>query len=118
MTVAEENQIIQPANPATTIIAGTGDGVGTCHYTYGAGGPLNDDLLITLETYKGSTPISQQDITDYLAQAAQDPSVTVTSFQMVTGVGDQAAFAAVTFHPEGFTAYAGGFVVLYGGSSL
>lgn len=115
MTIAEANQIIQPANPATTIAAGSGDGFGTCHYSPGGGGTLNDALLITLETYKGSTPISQQDITDYLAQTAQDPEVTVTSFQMVTGVGDQAAFAAVSFHPEGFTAYADGFVVLYGG---
>ncbi len=115
MTVAEANTIMQPAHPATTNTAGSGDGFGTCHYTYGNGSLLNEDLLITLETYKGPVPISQQDITNFLAQVAQDPEWTVTSFQNVNGVGDQAAFIAATFHPQGFTAYADGFAVLYGG---
>lgn len=114
MSLDEVNQIIKPANPATKISAGTGDGFGTCHYTYGPGDLLHEDLLITLETYKGHVPITQQDITDFLASTSDSPNVTITTFQQVSGVGDQAAFLAATFHESTLTAYADGFAVLYG----
>jgi hypothetical protein len=114
MSLDEANQIMKPANPATKIGAGTGDGFGTCHYLYPPGDLLHQDLQITLETYRGPVPITQKDISDFLTSTSDSPNVTITSFQQISGVGDQAAFLAVTFHEHTFTGYADAFVVLDG----
>lgn len=114
MSLDEANQIMKPANPATKIGAGTGDGFGTCHYLYPPGDLLHQDLQITLETYRGPVPITQKDISDFLTSTSDSPNVTITSFQQISGVGDQAAFLAATFHEQTFTGYADAFVVLDG----
>lgn len=114
MSLDEANQIMKPATPATTITAGTGDGFGTCHYLYPPTDVLHQNLLITLETYNGPVPITQKDISDFLASTSDSPDATITSFQQVSGVGDQAAFLAITFHEQTLTAYADAFVVLDG----
>ncbi len=111
MTVAEANQIMNPPTRATTIVANYAGTGGSCHYQ---ASPSNIALNIFFETWTGPVPIPQQDITNAVTRLANLPSVTVTTFTNINGVGDQAVFIAATGTKGGITITGNVFYVLYG----
>jgi len=111
LSISESNQIMNPANPTTTIDASGGDTGGACSYDYA---PFKANLFISLESYNGPTPIPQQDIMTFLTKLTHSPNGTVTTFTQVSGVGDQAAFLAATAVGGNITYKIDAFYTLYG----
>jgi hypothetical protein len=111
MTAAEADQIMHPSIPTKAVVAATNSVGGSCDYVY-APGAVN--LIINLENWIGPVPVSQQDIAAALQQASGQPKLTIKSFTPVSGVGDQAAFLALTSIDHGNTVHIDAFYVLYG----
>ena len=70
-------------------------------------------LVIYFIPYHGPDPIPQSDIQSVLSQAA-GTKLTVTTLNMVSGIGDQAAYVEVTGGDNGFSATVHIFYVLEG----
>jgi hypothetical protein len=111
LSIAEADQIMHPFIPTKALVAATNSIGGACDYVY-APGQVN--LILNLENWLGPVPLTQQDITAALAQAANQQKITVTSRTFVSGVGDQAAFFALTAIDHGNTVHIDAFYVLYG----
>jgi hypothetical protein len=118
MSLAEANQIMSPPAPATTIIPNNTSNGGSCNYTRSSQPPPADFVVaISLLPWTWPTPISQQDIETALEQdesKAGASGITITTFAMVSGVGDQAAFLAASGSYKGLTFKSAAFYVLYG----
>lgn len=114
LSVAEANQFMNPPIPATTIVPNNTSGGGSCNYEYA---PLKITLAVILLPWNGPVPIPQADIqafvTQELAKAGAN-GVTVSTFTLVSGVGDQAAFLSLVAPPNGFIHKVTVFYVLYG----
>jgi hypothetical protein len=106
------NQIIPSSSPATSITQGNPNNAlsGACNYKVSASQFL---LVIYFIPYHGPDPIPQSDIDSVLSQAA-GTKLTVTTLNMVSGIGDQAAYLEVTGGDNGFTATVHIFYVLEG----
>lgn len=113
LSIAEANQIMQPANAATRIQVFTSPNGGLCDYMPPAtlAYPV---VQIRLATYSGQRPIPDQDIQSYFKQGLNQPGVTVLTNTPVGGVGDQAGIVVGSYTINGTTAYGAAFYVLYG----
>ena len=112
LPLATANQIIPSSTPATSIVQGNPNNAlsGACNYQVSASQIL---LVIYFIPYSGPDPIPQSDIQSILSQAA-GTKLTVTSFTMVSGIGDQAAYVEVTGSSNGISATVHIFYVLEG----
>jgi hypothetical protein len=112
LPLATANQIIPSSSPATSITQGNPNDAlsGACNYKVSASQFL---LVIYFIPYKGPDPIPQSDIQSVLSQAA-GTKLTVSTLNMVSGIGDQAAYAEVTGSSDGITATVHIFYVLEG----
>ena len=112
LPLATANQIIPSSTPATTITQGNPNDAlsGACNYNVSSSQLL---LVIFFIPYSGPDPIPQSDIQSILSQAA-GTKLTITTINMVSGIGDQAAYVEVTGGDNGFTATVHIFYVLEG----
>ena len=94
LPLATANQIIPSSTPATTITQGNPNNAlsGACNYNVSSSQLL---LVIFFIPYSGPDPIPQSDIQSILSQAA-GTKLTITTLNMVSGIGDQAAYVEVT----------------------
>lgn len=94
LPLATANQIIPSSTPATTITQGNPNNAlsGACNYVVS---PSKILLVIYFIPYHGPDPIPQSDIQSELSKAA-GTDVTVTTLNMVSGIGDQAAYVEAT----------------------
>lgn len=113
LSLAEANQIMQPAKPAITIDVTPVPNGGQCTY-FSPPLPAGLVLGIRLATYTGTRPIPEQNIETYFEQGLGQPGVTVLASSPVSGVGDQAGIVVGSYTLEGTTAYGAAFYVLYG----
>lgn len=114
LTVDQANQIINPSTPATMITVSTDTNLGICNYESQNPIPV---LIIDFEGWNGPVPISQSDITaaaNELVSKLGASGGTLNTFTTVSGVGDQAAFLALTVPTSQFTIHTDVFYVLYG----
>ncbi|MGO8951584.1 MAG: hypothetical protein ACLQUY_28810 [Ktedonobacterales bacterium] len=120
MSLAEANQIMQPAKLAIVIqalplpaggVPLTTDGL--CNYLFSLS-PFGLVVQIRLGTYSGPRPIPEQDIETYFTQGLGQPGVTVITSTAVSGVGDQAGIVVGSYTINGTTTYGAAFWVLYG----
>jgi hypothetical protein len=112
LPLATANQIIPSSAPATSIVQGNPNNAlsGACNYQVS---PSQILLVIYFIPYSGPDPIPQSDIQSVLSQAA-GTKLTVTTLNMVSGIGDQAAYVEVTGGDNGFSAIVHIFYVLEG----
>src|SRR5487761_1913005 len=112
LPLATANQIIPSSTPATTITQGNPNDAlsGACNYV---ASPSQLLLVIYFIPYHGPDPIPQSDIQSVLSQAA-GTSLTITTINMVSGIGDQAAYVELTGSEYGITATIHIFYVLEG----
>jgi hypothetical protein len=99
LPLATANQIIPASSPATTITQGNPNNAlsGACNYVVSSSKVL---LVVYFIPYTGPDPIPQSDIQSELSKAA-GTNVTVTTLNMVSGIGDQAAYVEVTASENG-----------------
>ena len=102
LPLATANQIIPSSSPATSIIQGNPNDAlsGACNY---AVSPSQFLLIVYFIPYHGPDPIPQSDIQSVLSKAA-GTSLKVTTVNMVSGIGDQAAYVEATGGENGITA--------------
>ena len=115
LTVAEANQIMQPATPATRIAVSTQTDQGACHYLPAQGS--YSVVSIFFSAYSGPNPIPMSVLTENATEAAANLGAdggSITTATTVSGVGDQAAFVAMNAKANGVTVKADVFFVLYG----
>jgi len=112
LPLATANQIIPSSAPATSITQGNPNDAlsGACNYKVSSSQFL---LVIFFIPYHGPDPIPQSDIDSILSQAA-GTKLTVTTLNMVSGIGDQAAYVEVTGSESGVTGTVHIFYVLEG----
>lgn len=112
LPLATANQIIPASSPAATITQGNPNPAlsGACNYVVS---PSQILLIVYFIPYHGPDPIPQSDIQSELSQAA-GTDVTVTTLNMVSGIGDQAAYVEVTANGNGGAAAIHIFYVLEG----
>jgi hypothetical protein len=112
LPLATANQIIPSSTPATSITQGNPNDAlsGACNYPVS---PSQVLLVIYFIPYSGPDPISQSDIQSVLSKAA-GTSLTVTTLNMVSGIGDQAAYVEVTGSENGISGTIHIFYVLEG----
>ncbi|HEX8728874.1 MAG TPA: hypothetical protein VF739_09645 [Ktedonobacterales bacterium] len=112
LPLATANQIIPASSPATTITQGNPNNAlsGACNYVVSSSQVL---LVIYFIPYHGPDPIPQSDIQSILSQAA-GTSLTITTINMVSGIGDQAAYVEVTGSENGLSGAIHIFYVLEG----
>lgn len=114
LTVDQANQIMNPSTPATMITVNADTNLGVCNYQSQNPIPV---LIIDFEGWNGPIPISQADITaaaNELVSKLGASGGTLNTFAAVSGVGDQAAFLAMTIPTAQFTIHTDVFYVLYG----
>ena len=94
LPLATANQIIPSSSPAATITQGNPSDAlsGACNYMTAASKPL---LIVYFIPYNGPDPVPQSTIQSLLSKAA-GTDVTVNSLNMVSGIGDQAAYLDAT----------------------
>jgi len=99
LPLASANQIIPSSTPATSITQGNPNDAlsGACNYDVS---PSHFLLVIYFIPYHGPDPIPQSDIQSVLSQAAGQ-SLTVNTINMVSGIGDQAAYVETTGSSNG-----------------
>jgi hypothetical protein len=99
LPLATANQIIPSSSPATSITQGNPNNAlsGACNYVVS---PSQVLLVIYFIPYHGPDPIPQSDIQSELSQAA-GTNLTITTLNMVSGIGDQAAYVEVTGSENG-----------------
>ena len=88
-SIAQVNQILNPVNPANTIVPDNGGTGGSCNYEYAA---TRIDVFVLFEPYTGgslSTLATE-------AATADLKGGTITSNQPVSGLGDQSLFLSGT----------------------
>ncbi len=112
LPLATANQIIPSSSPATSITQGNPNNAlsGACNYVVS---PSQVLLVIYFIPYHGPDPIPQSDIQSVLSQAA-GTTLKVTTVNMVSDIGDQAAYVEATGSENGFTATIHIFYVLEG----
>jgi hypothetical protein len=112
LPLATANQIIPSSTPATSITQGNPNNAlsGACNYKVSSSQFL---LVIFFIPYHGPDPIPQSDIQSVLSQAA-GTKLTITTLNMVSGIGDQAAYVEVTGSANGISATVHIFYVLEG----
>lgn len=112
LPLATANQIIPASSPATTITQGNPNNAlsGACNYVVS---PSQVLLVIYFIPYHGPDPIPQSDIQSVLSQAA-GTNVTVSTITMVSGIGDQAAYAELAGSENGVSGTIHIFYVLEG----
>lgn len=112
LPLATANQIISASPPATTIAQGNPNDAlsGACNYEVS---PSKFLLIVYFIPYSGPDPIPQSDIQSVLSQAA-GTSLKVTTVNMVSGIGDQAAYVEATGSENGISATVHIFYVLEG----
>ncbi len=113
MSVAEANQIMQPAKPAITIIVTPESSGGLCTYS-ASSSPAGLVVQISLGNYNGPIPISESAIDTYFKQGLNQPGVVVLATTPVSGVGDQAGIVVGSYTINGTTIYGAAFFVLDG----
>jgi hypothetical protein len=115
LTVDQANRIMTPPVAATRIdVDNNAPEGGSCNYDYGQ---IHVDLAVIFESWNGPNPIPQADINSVLSEAAQKLGAEGGSFStatLVNGVGDQAAFVAISFPAGNLITKADVFYVLYG----
>ena len=89
MSLAEANQIMQPATPATTIQVNTGGKGGSCNWQYAE---LKAVVTVLFEPFPQGTSLDAV-VTQELAKVQAEPGAKVTK-TTVTGVGDQALYVS------------------------
>jgi hypothetical protein len=112
LPLATANQIIPSSTPATSITQGNPNDAlsGACNYEVSSSQIL---LVIFFIPYSGPDPISQSDIQSLLSQAA-GTNLTITTLNMVSGIGDQAAYVEVAGSENGISGTIHIFYVLEG----
>lgn len=112
LPLATVNQIIPSGPRATTIVQGNPNDAlsGACNYKVS---PTSFLLIVYFIPYHGPDPIPQSAIQSELSKAA-GTDITVTKINMVSGIGDQAAYVEATGSSNGFTANVHIFYVLEG----
>lgn len=90
MTVAEANQIMKPASPATTIRVDSTTRGGSCNYEYSRFHTVVSILFLPYQSSASLDTIA----TKSLAQVQNTPGAKVTK-TTVSGVGDQALYIAL-----------------------
>jgi hypothetical protein len=112
LPLATANQIISYGHPATSITQGNPNDAlsGACNYKQSSSQFL---LVIFFIPYHGPDPIPQSDIQSLLSKAA-GTDLTITTLNMVSGIGDQAAYVEVTGSENGLSGAIHIFYVLEG----
>lgn len=112
LPLATANQIIPASTPATTITQGNPNNAlsGACNYVVSSSKVL---LVIYFIPYHGPDPIPQSDIQSEMSQAA-GTNLTISTLNMVSGVGDQAAYMEASANDNGSTITIHIFYVLEG----
>jgi hypothetical protein len=112
LPLATANQIIPSSTPATSITQGNPNDAlsGACNYEVSSSQLL---LVIFFIPYSGPDPIPQSDIQSLLSRAA-GTKLTITTLNMVSGIGDQAAYVEVTGSESGISGTVHIFYVLEG----
>ena len=114
MSVADANQIMNPPTPITTVTAQSDSELGVCHYTSPQVQLDIVKILVEEKPYTGPNPVPEATIVQLMTQLANEPGVTITMKQPVTGVGDQAEFLAANVSNAQLTLYADALYVIYG----
>jgi hypothetical protein len=114
MTVADANQIMNPATPATTLNVQSDPELSVCSWLSPQSPFAVVKVLIDGKPYTGPNPVPQDTIVQLATQLASEPGVTVTTTAPVTGVGDQAEFLAASASDSGMTVYADALYIIYG----
>jgi hypothetical protein len=91
MSVAEANQIMQPATPATTIRVDKGPKGGSCNYEYALFKPVVSVLFLPFQPGASLDAIATQSLAEVQAQ----PGANFTKTP-VSGVGDQGLYISGT----------------------
>jgi hypothetical protein len=112
LPLAKANQIIPSSTPATSITQGNPNDAlsGACNYKVS---PSQILLVVYFIPYSGPDPIPQSDIQSQLSKAA-GTNLTITKVNMVSGIGDQAAYMEATGSSNGFSGSIHVFYVLEG----
>ncbi len=92
LTIAEANQIMKPATPATTIRVDSTSTGGSCSYEYAT---FRSVVTVTFLPYTGGAANAQATLAGAAAQLSRVNGAQVTTTQ-VTGVGDAALFVTAT----------------------
>lgn len=94
LPLATANQIIPSSSPATSITQGNPNPAlsGACNYVVS---PTSILLVVWFIPWNGPDPIPQSDINTELSKAAGS-NLTVTTLNMVSGIGDQAVYVEAT----------------------
>lgn len=98
MTVAEANQIMKPASPATTIRVDSTTQGGSCNYEYSRFHTVVSILFLPYQSSASLDTIA----TKSLAQVQNTPGAKVTK-TAVAGVGDQALYIVASDSSSGLT---------------
>lgn len=107
LTLAEANQIMRPATPATTIrIDANASGGGSCNYEYAPYKAVVSVIFVTLAPPSAS-------IADLAGQAASKTGGKLT-MTPVSGLGDQAEYGVVNVPIQGQTYNVDAMDVIYG----
>ncbi|MFI5274545.1 MAG: hypothetical protein ACHQ4H_16055 [Ktedonobacterales bacterium] len=119
LSVAEANQFMQPAIPATMVeVGGSTPTGGSCNYQ-ATSSALSIKVIVYLFQYTGPPPPIPQStiqamITDEITQLTSQGDVVPTyTLTPVSGVGDQAEFATISY-PSGLITKVTIFYVIYG----
>jgi hypothetical protein len=99
LSISQANQILNPPNPANTIVVDSTSEGGSCNYEYAQ---FKIDVYLLFLPYKGGSS------SDLAAAATSQslPGVQITTNQPVSGIGDQALFIAGNAASNGLTAQA------------
>ena len=110
LPLATANQIIPSSTPATSITQGNPDNAlsGACNYVIS---PTKVLVIVYFIPYSGPDPIPQSDISAELSKAAGG-NFQVTTLNMVSGIGDQAAYLEGTASDPS-SGFSGGAHVFY-----
>jgi hypothetical protein len=98
MTVAEANQTMKPASPATTIRVDSTTQGGSCNYEYSRFHTVVSVLFLPYQSAASLDTIATQSLAEF--KNDQGAKVTKTT---VSGVGDQALYIAASDSSSGIT---------------
>ncbi len=110
LPLATANQIIPSSTPATSITQGNPNNAlsGACNYVVS---PSKFLVIVWFIPWNGPDPIPQSAISAELSKAAGS-NLTITTLNMVSGIGDQAAYLEAT-GTDPSTGYSGSVHIFY-----
>lgn len=104
VSIADVNNVMKPANPATTIVPDNARPGGSCSYTYGSSGLDFTLFFQPYQTTMSLAQIAQQGLQQAASKNGLPPGITAT-ITPLSGIGDQAIYASFTGTFDGVSGF-------------